>query len=259
MAATGLGVVLSGRIRASGAVVFAYHDVGERGGQFTRFSVTPSRFRSQLERATEWGLRFVPLAKMVDDFIAGRDLRGLAAIVFDDCLVGVHRSAAPILADLGVPSTLFAVVGALGSTPPWWPGSAAVMTEAELRELADAGCAVQAHTVSHPSLLGLRGPNLDDEVRGSRERLEDLLQRRVDLFSYPFGHHDEVVRDAVRSAGYRAAFTFLNGRITTPMDPLRLPRLNMRQSLRGVRLACHLSRAPESWPDTQLDTVRHEP
>jgi len=235
--------------------VFAYHDVGPTDRNFTRYSVSPGRLRWQLRTAQSWGLRFVALSELVDALLTGGELDGRGAVVFDDGLIGVHRHAAPILAELGIPATLFAVSGALGTSPPWWPGSARVMTGGELRELVEGGFAVASHARTHRSLPQLPWHELRGELRGSRSALEDLLGQPIDYFAYPFGHHDHVVRAAVLEAGYRAAFTFVNGRVTPGLDPARIPRLTMHQGLHRVRLAHYLARPAGRWPDTQMDAM----
>jgi len=75
----------------------------------------------------------------------------------------------------------------------------------------------------------------------------------MDLFAYPFGDYDSEVCHVVDAAGYRAAFTFLNGRIVPGLDRLRLPRLNMWAGQNHGRLAYHLARSVTSWGDTQPD------
>jgi peptidoglycan/xylan/chitin deacetylase (PgdA/CDA1 family) len=117
--------------------------------------------------------------------------------------------------------------------------------------------AIASHTRTHPSLPSLSPSALGEELAGSRRYLEDLVGAPVDLFAYPFGHHDPTVREAVAAAGYRAGYSFLNGRITAGLDRYRLPRLNMWSGQGRSRLAYHLARPPASWPPTQLETVLH--
>lgn len=255
----GAGRALAGsRLRTRGAVVLAYHDVGDDSANSTDYYVSPAQLREQLTAAIRWGLRFVDLAELTDGLLAGRDVDGLASVVFDDSLVGVHHHALPVLAELGVPATVFAVSDGLGSSPPWWPGAARVMTPAELVETASLGFRIASHTRTHPSLPSLTPDRLADELAGSKAALEDLAGAPVELFAYPFGHHDPAVRDAVAEAGYRAGYSFLNGRLTPGLDPFRLPRLNMWAGQGRARLAYHLARPPASWPPTQMDTVLHQ-
>jgi peptidoglycan/xylan/chitin deacetylase (PgdA/CDA1 family) len=249
-------VVAAGRpLREAGAMVLGYHDVGTDPARATKYSVTPKRFRRQLESIRRWGLTIVPLADLLARLTAGETVDGLVAVTFDDALVGVHRHALPVLTELCVPATVFAVSGALGDTPPWWPSSDRTMTPQELGEVHAAGVQIGGHTHSHPVLPGEEDASLRVELSDSRARLEDLVGDTVDVLAYPYGEHDARVRDAVRDAGYRAGFTFLNGRVTPDVDDWRVPRLNMTEGQRALRFAFHLVRPAATWPDTQVDGV----
>lgn len=249
-------VLAGGRMVTRGAVVLAYHDVGDDVSNGTDYYVSPAQLRRQLTTAADAGLRFVDLATLTKAFLSGESVDGLAAVVFDDGLAGVHRYAVPVLADLGLPATVFAVTRGLGSPPPWWRGAARLMTTRELAEVAGVGFAIASHTRTHPSLPGLDATALADELVGARHELQDLVQASVDLFAYPFGHHDARVREAVTVAGYAAGFTFVNGRINPGLDAFRLPRITMWSGQGRARLVYHLARSARSWPDTQSDVVR---
>ena len=252
----GAGASLAGaRVRAKGAVVLSYHDVVEHRASGSQYDLSPGQFRRQLLTARQMGFRFVDLAALTTAWLAGASVDGLAAVVFDDGLVGVHRHALPVLAELSVPATVFTVTDGLGSRPPWWPGAARMMTPGELCEMAGAGVRIASHTRRHPSLPGLEATALRNELAGARRLLEDLVQTPVALVAYPFGHHDAQVREAAADAGYVAGFSFLNGRITAGLDRYRLPRLNMWRGQGRARLAYHLARPASSWPDTQAEAV----
>lgn len=251
-AASAVRLATTGRGVAPGGVVFAYHDVGVDPTNTTDYYVTPELMRRQVAAAQSWGIRFIDLADFSQRAIDGAELDGLAAVVFDDSLVGVHHYAMPVLLDLGVPATVFTVSAALGTDPAWWPGAARVMTRAEALEMAAAGFRLSSHTRSHASLPHITPARLTDEVVGARAELEDLTQAPVELFAYPFGHYDQRVVDEVQAAGYSCAYSFLNGRVTPGLDLYRLPRLNMWSEQGRLRLAYHLARSAASWPDHQL-------
>jgi peptidoglycan/xylan/chitin deacetylase (PgdA/CDA1 family) len=246
---------VGGATEGEASVVFAYHDVGDPETNTTRYLVSPHGFESQLRRTQEAGFTFVDLGEIVDRLRGRRSLTALAAVTFDDSLAGVHEHAAPILRRLGIPATVFTVAGALGQWPPWWRGAARVLTATELLALERQGIRVESHTVSHPSLPALSEQQVDHELRASRRMLEELLGRPVRYLAYPYGHYDVAVIAAARRAGYEAAFTFLNGRVTPDVDLFRIPRLNMWSGQGPVRLRYHLARPPESWPSHQLDHV----
>jgi peptidoglycan/xylan/chitin deacetylase (PgdA/CDA1 family) len=203
----------------------------------------------------EWGIHFVDLLTLTAAVASGGPLDGLAAIAFDDSLVGVHHHAMPILAEMGLPATIFVVSDALGTSPPWWNGAARVMTQAELLEGVEAGFRIASHTRTHPFLPALNEPTLHREIVESRIALEDLISGPVDLFAYPYGDSDQRTRSVVAEAGYKAAYSFLNGRITAGLDVYSLPRLNMWNGQGRVRLAYHLARPAWSWPHRNRDYV----
>lgn len=104
-----------------------------------------------------------------------------------------------------------------------------MLTTAQLRALAsDARITIGAHTRLHPILASSMNEPAETEIRGSREDLETLLQRPVDLFAYPNGRPDQDYRAThvamVRAAGYRAAVSTAQGVATAASDPFQLPR-----------------------------------
>jgi len=253
-AAASAGVLVGRPGAVPGAVVLAYHDVRE-GGATDGCTVSPAQLRRQLGAAQRAGVHFVDLATLTRMFLAGHNIDGLGAVAFDDGLVGVHRHGLHVLEDLGIPATVFVVTDVVGETPPWWAGAERTMTRAELEELSGAGVRIAAHSRTHPSLPGLSPATLRAEVEDPRKLLEDVAQAPVELFAYPFGDHDAPARAAVADAGYHAAYTFLNGRVVPGLDRLRLPRLTMGPHHGMARLAYHLSRAADAWPDTQIERV----
>lgn len=255
-AAAAAWAVTGGRLRTRGAVVLAYHDIADDPAETTDYSLTPELFREHLVNCVRWGLRFLSVGELTRRILRGDDVEGMASITFDDGLVGVHRHAMPALLDLGLPATVFAVTESLGRTPSWWPGAARTMTRKELAEMADAGFEISSHCRTHASLLSLDDRDLKEELVGSRAELEDISRSPVDVIAYPYGHFDARVLDAVADAGYRAGYSFLNGRLVAGLDRLRLPRLCMGPWQDRLRLAFDLARRPTAWPDSQRQAHR---
>lgn len=251
-AARAMVELIRGRARASG-VVLAYHDVTAREAH--GLSVTAPRLRAHIRLLRRLGLRIAPLAELDERLNSGRSCAGLAGLSFDDGLIGVHRHALAVLQEEKAPATVFAVSNALGVAPAWWPGSVRTMTRTELAEVVAAGVGVGAHTRTHPSLPSLADDALRAELRDCRIELEDLFGKPVAAVAYPSGHHDVRVRAAARAAGYRTGFTFLNGRLSGTENLYTLPRFTMTARHQPARLAYHLARRADSWPDHQRDVV----
>lgn len=90
----------------------------------------------------------------------------------------------------------------------------------EIRLLADMpGIEIGSHTLTHPDLRRVDPPRLQTEVAGSRNWLEDLIQRPVVSFCYPRGLYNPRVRRATAAAGYVMART--TGSSLTRIDSRR--------------------------------------
>lgn len=237
----------------AGAVILAYHDIVSDGVVPSEYAVRAGTFERHLRALREAGYAFVDLDDLVGMHGDGRPLDGLAAVTFDDALDGVHRHALPVLARMHVPATVFAVASSAGELPPWWPSSGPVMAPEALRELHEAGVRIGCHTATHRSLPTLHAGELEQEICCARSALEDVLGAAVDLFAYPFGDFDRAVVAMVERAGYRAAVTFHNGRVTHATDRLRLPRFTMGEHHGRLRLRYHLARPQSSWPPHESD------
>jgi peptidoglycan/xylan/chitin deacetylase (PgdA/CDA1 family) len=91
----------------------------------------------------------------------------------------------------------------------------------------------EAHSLTHPNLLGLRPEVAWEEIVGSKEVLEAWLERPVEVFAYPSGLFGLRERDLVEEAGFRAAVTCEPGLNTRQTDRLSLRRcqVDARDSL----------------------------
>jgi len=107
------------------------------------------------------------------------------------------------------------------------PDELATLTWDGLRSLAERGVEIGSHTRTHPNLRTLSDDELRDELRTSREEIEDELGRPCTSLAYPYGQFDERVRRATERAGYESAFGIvgvgpLGGRFGIPrVDPGR--------------------------------------
>ena len=231
-----------------GAAVLCYHDIGIDPANRTDYYVSPELFASHLTWIRDLGFTIVPLAEIVDRLYQGRDLDGLVAITFDDGLLGVQEYAAPLLTAAGAPATVFVVTDVLGIDPPFWTGAPRTLAADELGELiADGLITLGSHTKTHASLPDVDPADRSVELTQSREALEALTGRSVDLLAYPSGHHDAATDHATAAAGYQAGFTFSFGRVTPRTDPYAIPRFCIGPEHQRFRLARQLARPPAAW------------
>ena len=105
-----------------------------------------------------------------------------------------------------------------------------MMTDAQVRHLANAGMEVGGHTVNHPILKALPDQEAASEISGGRRRLEEITGRPVTLFAYPNGRpgedYGERDVDLVKRAGFRAAVSTRRGPCGHDSDRWQLPRVS---------------------------------
>ncbi len=75
------------------------------------------------------------------------------------------------------------------------------------RELADVydGFEICSHSMTHPRLTDLSEDRLHWELQTSKTMLEQIFQKPISGFCYPFNACNDFVKDAVSKAGYRWA------------------------------------------------------
>ena len=99
----------------------------------------------------------------------------------------------------------------------------------DAKRLPSYGLAVGAHTITHPILTRLSEQEAAREITGCREQLEAGLGVPVRHFAYPNGRPEDVspaVRRLVKWAGYRSAFTTMEGFNRPVNDRWSLRRLS---------------------------------
>jgi len=107
------------------------------------------------------------------------------------------------------------------------------MNARELVSLARSSLVtIGAHTMSHSRLSSLRAPEQEEEIGESKRKLEDMLKRPVDLFSYPFGDVSDVNEESIsicRREGFSKAFVSYPGKILFDDNNLLLNRFMVQE------------------------------
>jgi peptidoglycan/xylan/chitin deacetylase (PgdA/CDA1 family) len=212
--------------------ILCYHSVDPAWE--SPLAVRPTEFEAQCR----WLVRhrtIVPLAEAVTRLDrSGRLPRGFAALTFDDGFAGVLDHALPTLLQHALPATVFLVAQTLtdeGSaahwvrTPPPWP--IVTLTRDQVLEMQQMGVDFQSHSWAHLDLVGLDFDACVEDLRRSRNLLEDLLGRRVSHLAYPRGLHDSQVRSAAEKAGYTHAFALPEK--AEPAGPYAVPRVGINR------------------------------
>jgi peptidoglycan/xylan/chitin deacetylase (PgdA/CDA1 family) len=91
----------------------------------------------------------------------------------------------------------------------------------ELRAIAH-DFEIGGHTITHPHLTRIPLAQASDEIVQSKRYLEDVLQRDITAFCYPYGHYDSQVKRLVQQHGYTLARTTRRYAFDVPHDPFEM-------------------------------------
>lgn len=197
------------------------HPPHDARGERRRLSVSVDVLRARLVRELERGG-----AASLDDYLRSPPPPDRFTVSFDDAHRSVLELAAPLLAELRIPGTLFVPTAWIGMGPEWLDADG-------LRALRDRGWTIGAHSVHHPRMSwalydedpARHALRLRDECERSREQLARILGEAPALFAYPYGEDPAAAREAVRAAGFEAAFTVRED-LGWDGDALAIPRLD---------------------------------
>jgi peptidoglycan/xylan/chitin deacetylase (PgdA/CDA1 family) len=147
-------------------------------------------------------------------------------LTFDSGDISFEQEAWPILRRYNFPVTLFLVSESMRRE------SNNSMAPEAIDELVKSGLVtLGSNGRTHASLPALNEVQLGNEVKGSKEDLEEFFDVPVEYFAYPNGDLNAESIAAVKKAGYRLAFTTshhkLNGLTETPFS---LTRMNISLS-----------------------------
>ncbi len=181
--------------------ILCYHAVGTPVWGVN--DVSPARFRRQIEGALRSGYSFVPAGYIA----SGAGLPGQLAITFDDGLASVALNAAPVLAELQVPWTLFVV-------SDWADGKSRFRPELllgwrEIERLAAGGAEIASHSVTHDNFSRMTPDQMVCELSESRRVLKARIGIDTQSFAIPNGRRRDWPAGAARvaaEAGYETIY-----------------------------------------------------
>lgn len=150
-------------------------------------------------------------------------------LTFDDGFANNYDVLLPLIEQFSAPALLFVSLQHIMDPKDWlpatrkiasqkWPHKADVpdliardwydgMSLTQLRVCAAHPLlTIGSHTFSHPFLSKCTEAELNHEIYESKIHLENLLNQPIEFFAYPTGDYDSRSIEAVKKAGYKAAF-----------------------------------------------------
>ena len=205
------------------ATVLMYHRFGESRYPSTNISI--EQFEAHLAHLAAGNYTVLKLDDIIVRLRAGELLPDrTVAITIDDAYLSVYTEAWPRLTEAGFPFTLFV------ASSPIDRELSGYMSWEQIRELQSSGVTIGSQTHTHPHMHRLSDEEVRAEISTSNERFIEELGLRPELFAYPYGEYSQFVIDAVKDAGFRAAFGQNSGIMHSADDQFQLPRFAFNEA-----------------------------
>jgi peptidoglycan/xylan/chitin deacetylase (PgdA/CDA1 family) len=191
----------------SGFAILMYHRVVSpdcpipgNDREEARYAVSLSEFEWQLKRLKDVGLEGVSVRLAHETLAAGYPVpSNQVVLTFDDGNRSDFEHARPLLGELGFSATFFVATGRVGVEGGLEPDM--------LRAMVGDGLDVGSHGMTHRFLTGLSAEEEEEELRRSKEVLEDLTGAGVEYFAPPGGRIGQRGVAALKRLRYRAVCT----------------------------------------------------
>ena len=179
----------------------------------------PMNFRAQLNALAEDGWTTITPDQYLEHVTTGAALPAKPVLLsFDDSQGSQMTEGLPQLRERSMTATFFCMTVVLDK-PDW-------MSRDDVRQLADAGMTVAAHTYDHHRADRYTDQDWKLQLDGPRELLEQVIHRPVEHFAYPYGAWAPTAFEHLQAAGYKTAFQLSDD----AMDP-EAPLLTLRRIL----------------------------
>lgn len=197
-------------------IMMYHHVAGTRAVRAD--TVSPQRFEWHMAYLRDNHFHVLSLDTLAQAIRQKKPLPARSVVItFDDGYEDNYTHAFPILKKYRFPATIF-VSSDLMDGPGY-------LTTQQMKEMLAHGMDIGSHTRTHVYLPDLTEEKQAAEIRGSKERLEEILGVPVKYFAYPSGGFTEPIKHLVREAGYYGACTTNRGYDRLNRDVFELKRV----------------------------------
>ncbi len=189
------------KIIGMGIPILLYHEVYEstplaiRGSsKHPSYFVSSRALRSQLQIISDLNYRTISLDDLSKENRCADNSKKII-LSFDDGYISNYLCTFPAIRNQDMVATFFCPVALVGEKN--------MMSWSQLKEMASEGMSIQSHGFSHRPLASLNKTEIYEDLRISKNELENNLGERVSYLSLPHGSSNSYVIKAAKEVGYK--------------------------------------------------------
>jgi peptidoglycan/xylan/chitin deacetylase (PgdA/CDA1 family) len=209
--------------------VLMYHAVHPQASVIT---TPPEVFARQMTGIKDKGYQVISLSGLAKYLHTREGLPERAIVLtFDDGFECLYEFVFPVLVQMEFSATIFLVSNHVGGKNNWAGQPSGIpnlptLTWDQIIEMRKAGFEFGAHTMNHPRLDQTSLIDIEREIIGSKQMIEERLGTPISSFAYPYGRITPRIKEIVRRRFKTACSTKL-GVVTSRSDPYELERIEM--------------------------------
>jgi peptidoglycan/xylan/chitin deacetylase (PgdA/CDA1 family) len=185
---------------------------------YARYVLPLATFRRQMEWIKQSNFRGLNVSQAI-----AYSAQPGVCITFDDGCETDLIAAAPVLREFGYSATFYVTAGFLDA-----PG---YLTSIQLRELDAQGFEIGCHSMTHAYLSDIAESDLKREIVDAKNRIEQILEHKIEHFSCPGGRYNQHALEMARSAGFKTVANSEFHSNTRATNPYELGRIAMLRDL----------------------------
>ena len=179
--------------------VLCYHNIKSHLDKATAYTISTSNFESHLKMLFDDGYKSILPEDHYEYFLDDICIPDRPVIIsFDDTRIEHFSIAAPLLKKYGFKGTFFIMTIAIGKKN--------YMTADQIKSLASDGHSIQLHTWDHQDLRKLPSADWPKQIDKPKALLENIVGKKVEHLSYPFGAWNENAIQEVKKRGIKTAY-----------------------------------------------------
>ena len=209
-----------------------YHSISD---DKSNLSVSIKNFKKQIEYLHNSGFETIQFNKI------NQKIKKPLIITFDDGYKDNLINALPILKSYNFTSTCFIVSDLVGKSNIWDKNNKnythkELLSKNDLNECMNNGMFIGSHGKSHRSLIDLGHDEIVKEVNFSKNDIENLIGKKINCFSYPFGKINKLSAELVNKSYDFAVSTMRSRFDTIKHKNYFVPRVHMSDNLNKFKL-----------------------
>lgn len=212
--------------------VLCYHHIREPrpgdGEMMKTYSVSPEQFAEQMKALKDSGYETILPEQLYNYLVHGASLPAKPIILsFDDTDEEQFTIGAKEMEKYGFKGVFFIMTISI-NRPRY-------MSKEQLKQLADSGNAVEAHTWDHHMVTKYQGDDWVKQLVQPMKKVEDITGKPAKYFAYPFGLWNRAAFPELKKAGYKMAFSLSTKRDSTePLYTIRRMIVPGQWSTKGM-------------------------